>query len=1544
MLSWETRPSRSWEVVHLSHSKRALALCLLMIFAAFAPFAGALGLPVAPEVPEPVCAALAGEDRPDVCGPVNDTLASVADPEAALCAADPAVCDARDAVVALVMGLDPMELLTLPDALADLLRDGVCGDSGVCRGAFDAASEYNNIDPDHAPGDLEHAVGDHLVGGACSDQPEGDGTCATVNETRDEDPTNVPGAAMEAACAPRPGTCAGAQEAAAEVDNVDAEHAPDDVQHAARDHLLAGACSDQPEDDTTCASVNETLETDPDAVVGGLRAVACAARPGTCAGIDDAADDRIDPANGTADLERAIFEHFFSGFCSDGGEPCVVANDSRTTADYISAGNGALVVVEPGAIHTRSPVAISFATVLPASEKTGPAFLVQYAVAGESTWTDIANVACPGNAARICELEWEEPEEGSYVVRVAYHAAQTCDVQQCAVSAPFVVDDTIPMTRVEGLASTQAEREFAVSYALADADELTETTLEYSLDDGPFVAWPATSDDGSFEFVAAEPGLYKFRTLGVDRAGNAEAAKNAWEAATRVEGTFPEGRLVVLDIDSPLFVGVGDDFRYAATAYHGDDATLAPYARVEALLDGVVVAERFAGANGGVEFTFSRQSVGVADYVFRVTHEGEVPEPVSSYDLMSSAVWTALVPAVEALERDSLFENVGSPFEVTYCVRFAHDLEPVALALLDVQETTSGYYNAGATDETGCMVMELTEEVIGSYTYQAYASLLTEDGVFLQTMAPAPQDLTFTRVDLSIGVSNDFIPIDGTTTFTVCGFYAHGAKPPAGGATVEVLDKLGATLETATLGPDGCVDVDHVFAAVYDGIVTARLVLTPEGVTLEQAPTPVGRMVATEARIGTITVDDAFVDVGSLVAYTVPLTWEHDGTNLTSGVLTISPPDQAASTCAIAAGTATCLVSRGMPQTGSFPITLESQGVTRIQGAPAVTPDVVWTRVVATGSVVDAYLPLGAAAEVTYDAVYAHDGSAVPSFDVRITSGCDDDKTVAGAAGVAMTTLAHEEFCDTSIVAQLVEAAEGITLQDPSQLTVTERIVWTRVAFTLATTDAFVGIGEPLNLTGTAVYEGTPDLVTGTVEIRDGDDNKLGEADIVAGAFATSVTKTIGYSGVVDLDLASDGEGIGIHLPKSLQATWTDIVLSASVDDDFVPIAETVAVTGTATYLVSGDLVPSGTLDVLDDEGNVLAGAMITEGAWSANVSKDVAYSAPLTVRLTSSFNNVAAADLDMGVVTWTRILLSRNSAADTFVNVGDGIAYSLTADYAHGGPVAEATIEARSDNGTVLGTCEVVAGACALTVASEHATEQDLDITVASAYSDVTTMESPLSTELLTWTRLVLTKSVGSVVTSAGSGANVQVTASYEHNGARVPNALVTLSGFSDGDQVAFTNATGVATIPAIEDAIGVRDVAVSARVASESIGAHRVLGGAAMTLRWTAIGFRAFTYDVAPLRYENGSPVFAVGTTVKVCTTTEAADTGDLVTTAQVLLRGASRPTNATGDVCITIVKSSSERDVRVTAHGLNGNVEGAIITATVDRAVTLLFRESA
>lgn len=621
----------------------------------------------------------------------------------------------------------------------------------------------------------------------------------------------------------------------------------------------------------------------------------------------------------------------------------------------------------------------------------------------------------------------------------------------------------------------------------------------------------------------------------------------------------------------------------------------------------------------------------------------------------------------------------------------------------------------------------------------------------------------------------------------------------------------------------------------------------------------------------------------------------------------------------------------------------------------AATETAIWTRLQAAMIATEHASnnsDVGRTFNATYRVTWAHSNGPVEGASVDLTDMADlNDNVPSGGATAAGDAVV--EIKNNSVVEKHYSVT---TFYDDGMSTYTDAtslvldVNFTRIVATISSNDSLANVGfeYPFRVEATFEHDGAP-IAGANFTLLENDATPL--ADVRTNATG------VGYGLVTFDDTFNDNVSVrlngsmgGVTLQKSPISNITVVSTQLSIapltvaDRDVHP-GQTITVGVSVTYAHNGSAWVNGTLTFTDPSAATQTCALANGTASCALSSSGVtSHTLTLTALTDTGIHVIQNGNPVTPTLNWTQLSVARGEIADRLVDVGATVRIPVNVTYAHNASKkAVATVIEAHNGTTLLGSCTTDAnGACGLDVSSAAVLSGKVTLTAASNPLGITQLASEVETPIITWTKLLVSYEHDTGPFNTTKGANYRVTVIYAHNNVAVPGALVTLANFSTGSQSNSTNATGFTRISGIESAAGSRNITLWARLPSEGINANQTSGAATVEHRWTAIAFRAYTYNPAPTQFNStdGGPIYPTNTAVTVCTVVESADTHEPIAGATITMRGVTRTSGADGSACITIAASSQVRNVSVTSHGVSATIGGKVITSSQDRRVTLHF----
>lgn len=812
-------------------------------------------------------------------------------------------------------------------------------------------------------------------------------------------------------------------------------------------------------------------------------------------------------------------------------------------------------------------------------------------------------------------------------------------------------------------------------------------------------------------------------------------------------------RLVLLSFESrDAFVEVGDLAKFRVKGIYAD--TLTPASGISIGATGLGSTSAMTNTQGVASFQFTSATPAIVDFAFG-------PTGSFSFDtLATETIWTDLVGEL-SVAHASYYNNVGEAFETRYCVEFTHVAGMPADNVL-VTVTTGAQSFMGVTAANGCVAVGLPQNVVGNYTYA------THFGYDVLEATYAPYDVFYTEVLLSTTTTDDFVNVGDAPMFTICGVYA-GNDQLAVGAAVE-LRSGDAVLESGLeLSADGCVETTHTFDGLFDGVVGAKLIATPEEVTKDDEVLHVVRQVATEV-LASYTTADAFVQPGETITYTLDLSYATGEDVEVGSTVTLTGPGRAADACVVALpGVATCSLTSAAVYAESFGLAVDTpKGIQRIAAGDDASPMSIWTLAHIELDAVDTVVDLGTPVDIAGSVVYTHGAAPTPmaagTLQILDENGAVITTTPI-AQGAFSKPISFATVYDGPVSVRIASSDTGVTtLDEPAAH---ESLVWTIVDFSnIAVNDAFANVGQTVTVTGNAVFGHGPAVASGTVDIlRDGD--VLGTAQIVDGAFSQTIVLDEVFDGDLALVLTSAQYEISLYSPDPLTTpmVWTQIVLAGSISDALVNVGDAPVLSGTAVYAHGGN-VENANYKIILDDGTTAATGTITDGAFSTPVQVNTLYNGKLRMVILDSDTGVTNQVTTLPVdVVYTQVV-GEASIDDGFVARGDTITVTYLARYANTDGPASFTVLVEDGCGfsqTITGTDGVA------TVGITHADVCSTTITAnLVATTDGITRQDPanvVAAMSAIWTKITVLPVVDDAFATLGQEVTVSGMVHYDHD-----------------------------------------------------------------------------------------------------------------------------------------------------------------------------------
>jgi hypothetical protein len=431
---------------------------------------------------------------------------------------------------------------------------------------------------------------------------------------------------------------------------------------------------------------------------------------------------------------------------------------------------------------------------------------------------------------------------------------------------------------------------------------------------------------------------------------------------------------------------------------------------------------------------------------------------------------------------------------------------------------------------------------------------------------------------------------------------------------------------------------------------------------------------------------------------------------------------------------------------------------------------------------------------------------------------------------------------------------------------------------------------------------------------------------------------------------------------------WTEINLTATPDDTFVNVGDTVHVALTALWAHDengdgqlNDPVPSATVTFTDSFGNATT-CDVSNGTGSCDLVMTSAYASGFAVSVASSSTGVtreAGGQVVSISPVWTAINVTGCAMDDSFVDKNHTVTMTCNATYLHDGSnVSSATLgfgsgvpnacaleQGAVTNGTLTAKvrCDLVYGGL------------DVPLLVTTADRNVTELARPLTDLNATWTQVVIAYSTDTPQEVLAPDAPVTFTAniSFAHDGSPVSDGAIVVQSETPGDTDQFVCVTpgpgdsGVQGQCSVEvtkhlgkftfDVTGFSTKIVDGKFAPDIDSMQQEPPN--VTYRWTSIGFLNFTCTSGGNVSSCDGQDFPVASPVRVTVTAVAADTNEPLANATIKIAGNTVTTGPDGSASMNFTRFS-QGQVTITARGVSATIEGQDVTWTIPRTETLYF----
>jgi len=540
-----------------------------------------------------------------------------------------------------------------------------------------------------------------------------------------------------------------------------------------------------------------------------------------------------------------------------------------------------------------------------------------------------------------------------------------------------------------------------------------------------------------------------------------------------------------------------------------------------------------------------------------------------------------------SLEMEDGLSNLGQPLHGSLTTLEGKAVNGFAVLLSNgqrigyVQSTNFSYNAPQNVGET----MLISAEFQGSNVFSRVSRQVT---------------VTSTALDVDLAVpSSTFTNTNHTVTVYVHMVYAHDGSPVHGG----LVNLEGVAYAETNSSGWACVNIAQAFPGAY----WFRAVGVRDSSGRITFPRLSRNFTITWTHIifDSAYVSDDRADVGSVQCVGFHASWAHNNSDVVGGAIYVNGSAYVTN----ATGWITFNASSQLVGKQLWTVTgVSCHGITKYEKAVA-DPHIIWDKVVFKISVADDRINAGETAGLRVSAHYAYDDAPFKG-----TYSLNDTLTKDGVGKWWFK------------INSMTDPLYGLTTFETNEA----YVIWDRVAVTLSINDDRINVGEPANITWTAIYEYDSTPFSGTVQLND-----------------TTTKSTVGKFGFAVASITDNLYGLTAFTTNEVSCIWDRVDIKLSVPDSRVDVGRSANIQISAVYAFDGAAF-TGTVNLNDTEVK--------------NVVGKYGYRA---ISISDSLYGLTAFTSNSIYVIFDKVTFTL-SVADNRISIGDSARISVTAVYAY--------------------------------------------------------------------------------------------------------------------------------------------------------------------------------------------------------------------------------------------------------------------------------------